>query len=203
MNRYVKSLLLKMELFRDLQEGRALRGKREAGEFPVFLDYEVRSVPRYGYGRPPHGKLFEILNRNRLEYARTLQRFLEFKDSLQRIPVHKPEDVAMAGGRPYEPVSLDSGGSVANASNACVSNRSHAVLNRDRARGVHEGSARGQACQSCAALITLRRAIRERFPTGPEPLRGCGRLRARRTPQRLVNQSCFPHDSRPLRAALS
>ena len=95
MNRYVKSLLLKMELFRDLQEGRALRGKREAGEFPVFLDYEVRSVPRYGYGRPPHGKLFEILNRNRLEYARTLQRFLEFKDSLQRIPVHKPEDVAM------------------------------------------------------------------------------------------------------------
>jgi hypothetical protein len=30
-----------------------------------------------------------------LEYARTLQRFLEFKDSLQRIPVHKPEDVAM------------------------------------------------------------------------------------------------------------
>src|ERR1700686_3119099 len=84
-----------MELFRDLQEGRALRYKRESGEFPVFLDHEVRSVPRYGYGRPPHGELFEILNRNRLEYAKTLQQFLEFKDNLQEIPVHRPEDVGM------------------------------------------------------------------------------------------------------------
>src|SRR5580700_3013824 len=84
-----------MELFRGLQEWRAIRHARESGKFTVVLDYEVRPVPRYGYGRPPHRKLLEILNRNRLEYAKILQRFLEFKDNLQRIPVRRSEDVEM------------------------------------------------------------------------------------------------------------
>lgn len=95
MNRLLKSVLLKFELFRDLREGRSVRIKREHGVFLLFLDYEVRSVPRYGHGKPAHAELFEIFNRNRSDYAETLRQFLKFKDKLQQIPVHQPEDLGM------------------------------------------------------------------------------------------------------------
>jgi hypothetical protein len=35
----------------------------------VILDYPVNPRPRYGYGKPPHSKLAEIINANRAAYA--------------------------------------------------------------------------------------------------------------------------------------
>lgn len=89
MNQLVKSLLLKFQLFRDLREGRALRAMSRAS--PLFLDYEVHSIPRYGYGKPPHPELFEMLNTNRGKYAEILHQFLQFKSHLAAIPICQPE----------------------------------------------------------------------------------------------------------------
>lgn len=60
------------------------------GYFPIFLDYPVNPIPRYGYGKPPHSKLYGIINENRVEYENRLEKFLEFKEYFWKIPVNKP-----------------------------------------------------------------------------------------------------------------
>ena len=35
------------------------------GYQPIFLDYKVEAVPRYGYGKPAHPELSRILARQR------------------------------------------------------------------------------------------------------------------------------------------
>lgn len=54
----------------------------------VELDYPVRPRCRFGFGRPTHPKLYEILNRGREDYARTLTTFLAFAPQLARVPIH-------------------------------------------------------------------------------------------------------------------
>lgn len=61
------------------------------GYQPIFLDYPVDSVPRYGYGRPAHPELTAILSSNGDRYRQTLSRFLRFAEELLRIPVRAPE----------------------------------------------------------------------------------------------------------------
>lgn len=55
--------------------------------FPIYLDYEVNCVPRYGYGKPPHPLLYEIIDRNRQGYRNLLESFLAYRDDLLRIPL--------------------------------------------------------------------------------------------------------------------
>ena len=98
MNAFAKSLLLKFQVFRDLREGRELRGRREYGIFPLFIDYEIRSTPRYGHGKSPHPELFEILSAGRVKYAECMVRFLQFKSALETIPLDQPEDPACPTG---------------------------------------------------------------------------------------------------------
>lgn len=89
----LRSLLLRFQIFRDLQEGRAQRRNRDEGvALPVVPDYAFRSFPRYGYGREPHNALREMLARRRHAYADTLRRFLAFKQDLQEIPLDPPPD---------------------------------------------------------------------------------------------------------------
>lgn len=96
MNQFVKSVLLKFQVFQDLREGRGLRQSRERpGSFPIYLEYEVHSTPRYGYNKPPHPELFEILNASRGKYAEILRQFLQFENCVQTIPINKPEDPDM------------------------------------------------------------------------------------------------------------
>jgi predicted O-methyltransferase YrrM len=57
------------------------------GYQPVFLDYPVDAQPRYGYGKPPHPEIYEILNRHRADYAALLRSFLPLKDALLAIPL--------------------------------------------------------------------------------------------------------------------
>jgi hypothetical protein len=95
LRRFVTALLLKTQLGRDLRDGRAVRWRRESGDaFPIFLDYEVHPVPRYGSGKAPHPELFELLNAGRERYADMLRRFLQFRPALQAIPLQKPLDPA-------------------------------------------------------------------------------------------------------------
>jgi len=52
----------------------------------VFIDYPVTPTARYGYGKPPHPGLYDLIAKDRAGYKATLEKFLEFKDSLLRIP---------------------------------------------------------------------------------------------------------------------
>jgi hypothetical protein len=54
---------------------------------PILLDYPIKPTPRYGYGKPPHPKLYEIINRNRNAYKDTLRSFLRFRENFLKIPV--------------------------------------------------------------------------------------------------------------------
>jgi hypothetical protein len=59
---------------------------------PILLDYPVKPTPRYGYGKPPHPKLYEIINRNRNDYKDTLKSFLRFRENFLKIPLKNSDD---------------------------------------------------------------------------------------------------------------
>jgi hypothetical protein len=59
----------------------------------LILDYEIDSRPRYGYGKPPHMKIYDLLNSRRRIFAENLSGFLTCYDLLATIePVLSPED---------------------------------------------------------------------------------------------------------------
>jgi hypothetical protein len=45
----------------------------------------VHATPRYGFGKPPHGQLAEIINRNRKEYADFIDFAITLSDEIQLI----------------------------------------------------------------------------------------------------------------------
>ena len=51
----------------------------------LFSEYPVKMVPRYGHGKPPHGELYEIIDKNRDEYRTFLKQTLELKEAIQEI----------------------------------------------------------------------------------------------------------------------
>lgn len=61
------------------------------GYQPIFVDYPVDPVPRYGYGKPGHPELTAILASHDELYRRTLSGFLRFAPELLRIPIYAPE----------------------------------------------------------------------------------------------------------------
>lgn len=52
----------------------------------LFIDYPVNPSARYGYGKPPHPRLYDLVAKNRAGYKATLEKFWEFKDALLKIP---------------------------------------------------------------------------------------------------------------------
>jgi hypothetical protein len=56
--------------------------------YSIHLDYPLHSEPRYGWGKPPHGKIHDILNKNRAFYAEHLHHFLNYKDNYTQISKH-------------------------------------------------------------------------------------------------------------------
>jgi len=62
------------------------------GLTPIYIDYPVEPRPRYGYGKPPHQALHDILDRNRDRYAKVLQDFLNLKNYLGAIPLNPTDD---------------------------------------------------------------------------------------------------------------
>lgn len=64
---------------------------RATGWLPPPNPYlQVKPIPRYGQGKPPHRQLYEIIDMNRTAYKHTLQSFLDFKEYFVSIPVRRP-----------------------------------------------------------------------------------------------------------------
>lgn len=62
------------------------------GYQPIFLDYPVDAIPRYGYGKPAHPELSEILGRNDRQYSESLSQFLSLSNVMLSIPLQQPKD---------------------------------------------------------------------------------------------------------------
>lgn len=74
----------------------------------IFLDYPVQAEPRWGYGKPVHPQLYEILNRHRAHYAVTLKSFLSLKDYLLAIALRdQPGSIEPCWRNRWLPGGLD------------------------------------------------------------------------------------------------
>ena len=62
------------------------------GYQPIFLDYRVEAIPRFGYGKPAHPELTRILSGNDTQYQKLLSQFLSFSDDLFRISLREPKE---------------------------------------------------------------------------------------------------------------
>ena len=56
-----------------------------APQYPIILEYPIDPVPRYGYGKPPHALLNELLARREQVYAAHLQSLLGYGDAISAI----------------------------------------------------------------------------------------------------------------------
>jgi hypothetical protein len=59
---------------------------------PLFLEYKIKLIPRYGNGKPPHPELYSIINENIPKYRQLLDSFLDHKTIFEKIPVEKAKD---------------------------------------------------------------------------------------------------------------
>lgn len=59
----------------------------------LFLEYPVKFKPRYGWGanRTAHPKLYQIIDKNREQYAALLEEMADNRQALQHIKQHKNE----------------------------------------------------------------------------------------------------------------
>jgi hypothetical protein len=64
-----------------------VRWKHQAGLSPIWLDFPVKPVSRYGYTRAPVKQIYELLDSRRESYKEVLASFLPFHDSFSRISV--------------------------------------------------------------------------------------------------------------------
>lgn len=53
----------------------------------INLEYPVNSIPRYGYGKIPHKKLYELLNINRDKYSDFIDSIFHYKQDFLNITV--------------------------------------------------------------------------------------------------------------------
>jgi predicted O-methyltransferase YrrM len=61
-----------------------------APDYAVVLDYPIKVSPRYGYGKPPHPQISQILETGRTEFATRLTSFCKLKEFLSEIPDEPP-----------------------------------------------------------------------------------------------------------------
>lgn len=59
------------------------------GYYPIFLDYPFVPSPRYGYGKPPHQRLYQLFSAERAKYAATLRDFRRLDSCLFEIPLRE------------------------------------------------------------------------------------------------------------------
>ncbi len=63
-----------------------------APAYALVLDYPVKVLPRYGYGKPPHPQISQILESGRTEFAARLTRFCKLKEFLSEISNEPPSN---------------------------------------------------------------------------------------------------------------
>ncbi|MEQ1854834.1 MAG: class I SAM-dependent methyltransferase [Longimicrobiales bacterium] len=61
-------------------------GQVNQGRYPIYLDYAVQPKPRWGWGRPPHAELHDLIATGRERYAHTCSELEAFAHGLKRIP---------------------------------------------------------------------------------------------------------------------
>jgi glycosyltransferase involved in cell wall biosynthesis/2-polyprenyl-3-methyl-5-hydroxy-6-metoxy-1,4-benzoquinol methylase/predicted nucleic acid-binding Zn-ribbon protein len=67
----------------------------------ILLDYPIKPTPRYGYGKPLHPILYEIIDRTSVTYKKYLRSFLSLKEYFLKIPVRNsktPEEPCWFNG---------------------------------------------------------------------------------------------------------
>ena len=57
----------------------------------LYMDYPVQFAPRYGFGKPPHGQLYNIINETRVQYSRLLEEALNYTSVFQAIKKQEDE----------------------------------------------------------------------------------------------------------------
>ena len=82
-----------------IQAGKAL-WKMMQNQPVILIDDPPQPGPRYGYGKPPHKALYEMIEKERDNYHRCLADILQLKSSLCEIPVHADE-VSSDSGLPH------------------------------------------------------------------------------------------------------
>jgi hypothetical protein len=75
-----------------LRQVRELRWRLAEGQQLVYLEYPIDPKPRYGFGKPPHPLLNEIISRRETQYGKLLDSFEAYASSLTNIPLHRPDD---------------------------------------------------------------------------------------------------------------
>src|SRR5437762_231970 len=58
----------------------------------VCLEYRIDPRPRWGFGRPPHRGLYELLNSRRAGYQETLNSFVAYQQDLASMPLRGHSD---------------------------------------------------------------------------------------------------------------
>lgn len=62
-------------------------GNKKKGSFNLnYFRNEAYKKPRWGYDKPSHNILYDILNRRRNSYQELLRKFIEYKDNFLNIP---------------------------------------------------------------------------------------------------------------------
>ncbi|HEY4711473.1 MAG TPA: class I SAM-dependent methyltransferase [Dehalococcoidia bacterium] len=59
-------------------------------KYPLFVNYAPTPRPRFGFGQPPHAALYEIINKNRDNYAVLLWEFVTYDARFRRISMYEP-----------------------------------------------------------------------------------------------------------------
>lgn len=59
------------------------------GYYPIFLDYPFVPSPRYGYGKPPHPKLYQLFSAEKEKFSAVLRDFRRFDSDLLKIPLRE------------------------------------------------------------------------------------------------------------------
>lgn len=76
--------IMHLDLLRRRLSGFMLRGRLS----PIFIDYSVNPEPRYGWGKPPHNRLYNIINTRRDNYLDVIKLFAPFSSGMRSIPAH-------------------------------------------------------------------------------------------------------------------
>jgi hypothetical protein len=72
-----------------------LKGIRK---FSITLDYPVHPTPRYGYGKPLHPRLLQLIEARRPAYAAFIENLLTYKESLWQIAASPGSEPAWING---------------------------------------------------------------------------------------------------------
>lgn len=89
-----KHLSKESEFMQWLYAARELRWKLNSGKYPIYLEYKVNPIPRYGYGKPAHKLIYEKFKESSSKYEEIIKKFAEYRGHLGKISVTEPENNA-------------------------------------------------------------------------------------------------------------